>query len=170
MHALGPIMQNGFVVADWREAAEHWAETLGTGPFFVVEHIEFAECRYRGERTAIDMSVAIAYAGDLQIELVQQHNDAPSIYRDFLRDNAPGLQHVGALTDNLDRALDENRLRERIVQDGITASGQRFAYVDTVLHNGSMLEIIETDAAMLKSFDYMQNAARNWDGTNAIRG
>ena len=163
-------MQNGFVVDDWRKAAEHWAHALGTGPFFVVEHIEFAECRYRGKSTAIDMSVAIAYAGGLQIELVEQHNDAPSIYRDFLRDNAPGLQHVGALTDDLDRALDENRLRTRIVQDGITASGQRFAYVDTVLHNGSMLEIIETDAAMLKSFDYMQNAARDWDGAKPIRG
>lgn len=163
-------MQNGFVVSDWREAAEHWAQALGTGPFFVVEHIEFAECRYRGEPSNIDMSVAIAYAGDFQIELVQQHNDAPSIYRDFLENNAPGLQHVGALTEDLDRALDANDLRGRIVQDGTTSSGQRFAYVDTVMHNGTMLEIVETDASMLKSFDYMKNAARNWDGKTAIRG
>ncbi len=170
MHAIGPIMQNGFVVRDWRTAAEHWARTLGVGPFFVVEHIEFAQCRYRGEPTAIDMSVAIAYAGEFQIELVQQHNDAPSIYTDYLRHNADGLQHVGALTDNLDRALDENDLRCRIVQDGQTAAGQRFAYVDTVLHNGTMLEIIETDAGMLKAFDYMQDAARRWDGKESIRG
>ncbi len=163
-------MQNGFVVRDWRTAAEHWARTLGVGPFFVVEHIEFAECRYRGEPSTIDMSVAIAYAGQLQIELVQQHNDAPSIYTDYLRDNADGLQHVGALTDDLDRALDENELRGRIVQDGKTAAGQRFAYVDTVLHNGSMLEIIETDPGMLKAFAYMQEAAESWDGKEAIRG
>ena len=163
-------MQNGFVVRDWREAAEHWARALGVGPFFVVEHIEFAECRYRGEPTAIDMSVAIAYAGEFQIELVEQHNDAPSIYTDFLANNADGLQHVGALTEDLDRALDENDLRGRIVQDGTTAAGQRFAYVDTVLHNGTMLEIIETDATMLKGFDYMKDAARRWDGVDAIRG
>ena len=161
MHAVGPIMQNGFVVPDWREAALHWAVTLGVGPFFVVEHVAFAELRYRGEPASIDMSVAIAYAGELQIELVQQHDDAPSIYTDFLRRNEPGLQHVGALTENLDRALDDNAFRSKIVQDGVTTAGQRFAYVDTVLHNGSMLEIVETDAGMLKAFDYMKDAARN---------
>ena len=170
MQALGPIMQNGFVVADWREAALHWAETLGVGPFFVVEHVEFSECRYQGESTNIDMSVAIAYAGGFQIELVEQHNDAPSIYRDFLLNNAPGLQHVGALTEDLDAALDLNDLRERIVQDGVTAAGQRFAYVDTVLHNGTMLEIIETDEAMRKGFAYMQDAAADWDGSRPVRG
>ncbi len=170
MHALGPIMQNGFVVPDWREAALHWADRLGVGPFFVVEHVEFSECRYRGEATSIDMSVAIAYAGGFQIELVEQHNDAPSIYRDFLAANAPGLQHVGALTEDLDAALDLNDLRDRIVQDGVTAAGQRFAYVDTVMHNGTMLEIIETDAAMQKGFDYMQKAAADWDGSRPVRG
>ena len=170
MQAIGPIMQNGFVVPDWREAALHWARTLGVGPFFVVEHVAFAELRFRGEPTAIDMSVAIAYAGELQIELVQQHDANASIYTDFLRDNAPGLQHVGALTDDLDRALDDNALRSKIVQDGVTAAGQRFAYVDTALHNGSMLEIVETDAGMLKAFDYMKEAARNWDGRDPIRG
>ena len=101
---------------------------------------------------------------------MQQHDDAASIYTDFLRGNAPGLQHVGALTADLDRALDDNALREKIVQDGVTAAGQRFAYVDTVLHNGSMLEIVETDAGMLKAFDYMKDAARHWDGKDPIRG
>ncbi len=163
-------MQNGFVVRDWREAAEHWAHVLGVGPFFAVEHVEFGECRYHGEPVDIDMSVAIAYAGDLQIELVQQHNDAPSIYSSFLADNPPGLQHVGALTEDLDRALDDNGLHDKIVQDGVTAAGQRFAYVDTVLHNGTMLEIIETDAAMQRGFDFMRNAAREWDGIAAVHG
>lgn len=170
MQAVGPVMQNGFIVPDWRAAALHWAEQLGVGPFFVVEHVEFSECRYRGEPTDIDMSVAIAYAGSFQIELVEQHNDAPSIYRDFLHANAPGLQHVGALSEDLDAALDLNGLRERIIQDGVTSAGQRFAYVDTILHNGTMLEIVETDAAMRQGFDYMERAAANWDGSRPIRG
>ena len=170
MQTVSAVMQNGFVVDNWREAALHWAEHLGVGPFFVVEHVAFAECRYRGEPTEIDMSVAIAYAGGFQVELVEQHNDAPSIYRDFLADNAPGLQHVGALTRDLDQALDRNGLRNRVVQDGVTAAGQRFAYVDTVLHNGTMLEIIETDAAMRRGFEYMEKAAADWDGTEPIRG
>ncbi len=170
MATLGPIMQNGFVVRDWREAAMHWVETLGVGPFFVLEHVPFEVCRYRGETVDIDMSVAIAYTGDYQVELVQQHNDAPSIYTEFLARNEPGLQHVGTLVDDLDAALDDNNLRGVIVQDGRTTAGQRFAYVDTVLHNGTMLELIEADDAMQKGFAHMRAAATDWDGSKPIRG
>ncbi len=170
MTAIGPIMQNGFVVRDWREAAMHWANRLGVGPFFVLEHVAFDECRYKGEPVDLDITVAIAYTGGYQIELVQQHNDAPSIYTEFLACNEPGLQHVGAVVDDLDTALDENGLRPHIIQDGRTTAGQRFAYVDTVLHNGTMVELIEADEAMRKGFAYMQRAAEAWDGSDPIRG
>lgn len=162
-------MQNGFVVRDWRGAAAHWAENMGVGPFFVMEHIAFDECFYRGEPTDIDMSVAIAYSGDFQIELVQQHNGAPSIYSDFLASNEPGLQHVGMLVDDLDKAIDENRLADKLLQHGRTAAGQRFAYVDTVMHNGTMIELIEADDGMRRAFAYMRSAAERWDGTDPIR-
>lgn len=167
--AVGRIMQNGYVVEDWRTAAEHWARVLDVGPFFAMQHLEFEWCEYRGKRVNIDMSVGIAYSGDFQIELVQQHNDAPSIYRDFLRDNAPGLQHVGALTSNLDESLQGGGFLDRIVQQGVTAAGVRFAYVDTVAFNGTMLELIETNPSMLKAFAYMQKEAENWDRIEAIR-
>ena len=163
-------MQSGFVVRDWRRAALHWSKHLGVGPFFTLEHIEFDECRYRGEPAEIDMSVAIAYTGKHQIELVEQHNDTPSIYNDFLQHNRPGLQHVGTLVEDVDATLDANGLRDRIIQDGRTSAGQRFAYVDTILHNGTMLELIETDEKMLSTFAYMQKAADGWDGCEPIRG
>jgi len=167
---FGRIMQNGFVVPDWEAAAQHWSSRLGVGPFFVMRHIEFEWCEYRGERVDIDMSVAIAYSGDYQVELVQQHNDAPSIYADFLKLNKPGLQHVGTLVSDLDQALDEHQLRDLIIQQGVTAAGARFAYVDTVMHNGTMLELIETSEAALKAFEYMRQSAKDWDGSKPIRG
>ena len=55
------------------------------------------------------------------------------------------------------------------MQDGITATGLRFAYVDTVLHNGSMLEIIEADAGTRDAFEYMKETARHWDGSDPLR-
>lgn len=148
----------------------HWATHLGVGPFFVLPHVQFDECRYRGNPAEIDMTVAIAYSGEYQIELVQQHNNTPSIYTDFLANNEPGLQHVGTLVDDLDTTLDSHQWRSKILQDGTTAAGQRFAYVDTVQHNGTMLELIEADDAMKKSFAYMRDAAANWDGSDPIRG
>jgi len=165
-----PIIQNGFVVPDWRAAAGHWSSVLGVGPFFVLKHIEFEWCEYRGEKADIDMSVAIAYSGSYQVELVQQHNDAPSIYTDFLARNEPGLQHVGALVDDVEACIADQGWENRIVQQGCTTAGARFAYIDTVMHNGTMLELIETSESALKAFEYMRESARNWDGTNAIRG
>jgi Glyoxalase/Bleomycin resistance protein/Dioxygenase superfamily len=147
--AIGRIMQNGYVVHDWRNAAEHWGSVLGVGPFFSMQHVDFEWCEYRGQRVQIDMSVGIAYSGDFQIELVQ---------------------HVGALTGNLSQTLQQSGLQEKIIQQGLTRAGVRFAYLDTVAFNGTMLELIETNPAMLKSFAYMQKAALQWDGKECIRG
>lgn len=166
---FGPIMQNGYVVRDWRKAAAHWVEVLGVGPFFVMEHIEFRSCHYRGAPSAIDMSVAIAYSGELQIELVEQHNDAPSIYRDHLASAPEGLQHVGALVDDLDGTLTRLGWTGRVVQRGETTLGQRFAYVDTVTHGGTMIELIEQTEAMRDAFEHMRRSARAWDGSRPVR-
>jgi hypothetical protein len=165
----GPTIQNGYVVHDWRRAAEHWSEVMGVGPFFVMEHIEFSTCLYRGKPATIDMSVAIAYSGDLQIELVQQHNDSPSIYTDHLARYGEGLQHVGAMVDDLDAVLDARGWRDRIIQGGATTVGQRFAYVDVGAHPGAMLELIETTPAARSAFEYMRSAARDWNGDRPIR-
>lgn len=165
----GPTIQNGYVVRDWRRAAEHWSTVMGVGPFFVMEHIEFAECTYRGLPSPIDMSVAIAYSGDLQIELVQQHNDCPSIYRDHLERYGEGLQHVGALVENVDDVLEAHGWKPLVIQGGSTTVGQRFAYVDVGAHPGDMLELIETTPSARSAFEYMRNAAREWTGDRPIR-
>jgi len=167
---FGPILQNGYAVRDWRAAAEHWIDVMGVGPFFLMDHIQFDWCEFRGEPVELDMGVAIAYTGGQQIELVQQYNDAPSIYTEFLAVNEPGLQHMGVLVDDLQHTLDAHDLRGKIVQQGRTAAGINFAYVDTVFHNGTMLELIEVDAGARSAFDYMQRKAADWDGSDPIRG
>ena len=167
--ALGPIVQLAYVPNDLDAALRHWTRNVGAGPFFTLNHVAYREARYRGQRVDIDFSMAVGYWGDMQIELVQQHNDAPSIYREFLERTGEGLQHVGALVPDLDAALDANGWRSRIVQDGTTAIGQRFAYVDTVRHDGTMLELIETTPKILAAFEHMKRAAREWDGTDPIR-
>ena len=80
---FGPIMQNAFVVPDLAAAIDHWVRVMNVGPFFMFEHIPFAELWYRGAPARVDLSCAIAYHGDLQIELIRQQDDAPSIYTDF---------------------------------------------------------------------------------------
>lgn len=167
---FGPILQNGFAVRDWRSAADHWIEVMGVGPFYLMQHIEFDWCEYRGQVVELDLTVAIAYTGGQQIELVQQLNDAPSIYTEFLAHNEPGLQHMGVLVDDLQASLDERRLREKIIQQGRTSAGIDFAYVETGGHNGTLLELIQAGPAVRQFFNSMRQAAETWDGTHPIRG
>jgi len=167
---VGPIIQNGFVVRDIETAVEHWSGKLGIGPFYMIEHIEFGDAYFRGAPLKLDMSVAIAQWGEIQIELIQQHDTAPSIYMDFAARHGEGLQHVGVLTESLDAHLARLRLVGlQPVQWGATAAGMRFAYLDSDAHPGAMIELIESGPAVEAFFGRVRNAAASWDGSRPLR-
>ncbi len=170
---FGPVMQLGFVVPDLERAACHWT-SLGVGPFFLLEHIEFTECCYRGVPTTFDMSAAIAQWGAVQVELIQQHDGQPSIYTEFSGSCDGGLHHVGVMTDSIAGQI------ERLATAGITpvqwgsaANGVRFAYVDTDAlpggHPGSMVELIQHGPAIDSFFAMVRESALNWDGNDPVR-
>ena len=103
---FGEIRQNGYVVPDVEAAMTHWTEVLGVGPFYYFERVPIEEFRYRGEPSPLEVSIALANSGALQIELIQQRNDAPSMYRDFLlRESRGGLQHVAFWTQTFDAEM-----------------------------------------------------------------
>src|SRR5882724_8769112 len=95
---FGPIVQNAFVVRNIESAVDHWSRKVGVGPFYLLEHIAFGHVYFRGAPLNIDLSVAIAQWGEIQIELIQQHDASPSIYTEFAARHGEGLQHVGVLT------------------------------------------------------------------------
>jgi len=167
---FGPVMQLGFVVGDLEHAMRHWLDKVGIGPFFVLEHVKFAHVLHRGKPTDIDMSVALAQWGAVQVELIQQYNDAPSIYTEFAGRKQGGLQHLGVMTDSVADDLARLKLRGIApVQQGHTGTGIRFAYVDTDDHPGGMIELIEAGAAITGFFNLVRDAAQNWDGSEPIR-
>jgi catechol 2,3-dioxygenase-like lactoylglutathione lyase family enzyme len=95
------------VVPDIEAALDHWTRVLGVGPFYYFERVPVEEFRYRGERSPLEVSIALANSGPLQIELIQQRNDAPSMYRDFLgRESRGGLQHVAYWTQSFDADME----------------------------------------------------------------
>jgi catechol 2,3-dioxygenase-like lactoylglutathione lyase family enzyme len=143
-------------------AIEFWTQVMGVGPFFRTERIVLEDLRYKGEPTDIDFQTAIAYWNDLQIELIAQRNDAPSIYRDSLEAGEAGLQHVCIVVDDLDhaRALCE-KAGAAVVQEGRIPGGMgRFLYADTGGGPGTMVELLEASPAMLQAFAAMREAAR----------
>jgi methylmalonyl-CoA/ethylmalonyl-CoA epimerase len=102
------------------------------------------------------MSVAVGQWGPVQVELIRQHDDVPSIYTEFHGAGPGGLQHVGVMTQR--RAADLARLAAHgiaPVQAGTTANGIRFAYVNTdrlpARTPGGMIELIEHGPASTAS-------------------
>lgn len=167
---FGPVMQLGFVVPDLERAIAHWSGTVGVGPFYVLEHVQFAETFYKGTPITVDMSVAAGQWGPVQVELVQQFNDARSIYTEFPGRDLGGLQHVGVMTDSVERDLTHLRAAGiDPVQWGSTANGIRFAYLSTDHHPGAMIELIEHGPAIDGFFALVREAARDWDGSEPVR-
>jgi methylmalonyl-CoA/ethylmalonyl-CoA epimerase len=167
---FGPIVQNAFVVRDLDAAVAHWTGTVGVGPFYLLDHIQYGEVYFRGAPLTLDMSVAIAQWGDIQIELIVQHDAAASIYSEFLARHGEGLQHLGVMTASLDEHLERLRpLGIEPVQWGATANGMRFAYVDTDRQAGGMIELIETGPAVEAFFAKVRKAADHWDGSRPLR-
>ncbi len=91
---FGAVRQNGYVVRDIHAAMKHWIEVMGVGPWYYMDRVKTDWFRHRGRDSAVEMSIALANSGDLQIELIQQRNDAPSLYKEFLDAGHEGLQHM----------------------------------------------------------------------------
>ena len=167
---FGSLVQNGYVVRDLERSMEHWTRVVGVGPFFVLEHIQFGDVFLRGAPMKIDLTVGVAYWGEVQVELIYQHDTAPSIYTEFAAEKGEGLQHVGVMTDSVERHLEELAQHGvKPVQWGATAAGIRFAYLNTDQHPGGMIELIERGPAIDAFFSMAHDAARNWDGRNPVR-
>ncbi len=167
---FGDIRQNGYVVRDIESAMKHWTEVLGVGPFFYFERVPVQDFRYRGEPSPVDLSIALANSGALQIELIQQRNRAPSMYRDFLESGREGLQHVAFWTDQMDDALRRiDQAGYEIGQRGEIGEQGRFVYLCTEAHPGSVVEVSEISGAKGRLFAHIEESARGWDGSNPIR-
>ena len=72
------------------------------GPWFYTERAPIHHFEYRGRPYEIHLSIALANSGPLQLELIQQRNDAPSLYREFLDAGQEGLQHIAYWTEDFD--------------------------------------------------------------------
>jgi len=166
---FGDIAQIGYVVPDVRASMEHWIAS-GVGPWFYVEDVKTDYFRYRGVDSPVELSIAVANSGDVQLELIEQRNDAPSMYRDFLAAGHLGAQHVAYWTNDFqnlyDRAL---ALGYTIGQEGsIGGPLGRFAYLDRQDVPGTVIEISDVSGPKGELFAFVRQAARGWDGTNPI--
>ena len=167
---FGPMRQLGYVVADVRVAVDHWVDRLGVGPFFVVDELVLEDFELDGVAgEPVTLSIALANSGSMQIELIQQLDDTPSMFRTFLDRTGGGLQHWASWPDDYDAMLQAARAHGLAVkQSGRTARG-RFAYMSDPRVPDTAVEIAEGSTERARSFGLVAEAAVGWDGTDPIR-
>lgn len=167
---LGEVMQLAYVPADFDGALKFWTETMGAGPFFALDHVKLDDLKYKGAPAEIDFSMVLGYWGDLQIELIRQHNDAPSIYKAWRDEGREGLHHVCILVDDMEKARAVcAEAGASIAQEGKVQGGGEVIYVDTGGGPGTLVEILKPGPGSRGFFGMMREAARGWDGQNPVR-
>ncbi|OBB82733.1 VOC family protein [Mycolicibacterium peregrinum] len=165
----GEVRQIGYVVTDLDDAISGWLK-MGVGPWFVIRNLP-QRVSYRGEPCEVRLSLALSNSGDLQVELIQQLDDTPSIFTEFLA-GAPaggGFHQLAYWTADFDTAM--AKLAEAgwpLVWSGGEGEGVRFAYFEPPT-GAAIVEIMELTESSGGMGAYVREQAVAWDGSDPVR-
>lgn len=171
--ALPPVRQIGIVVESLPKAVEFYSNAFGIGPWF---RSRFAgeEHYLKGKRQIhFNLDIAMAFAGNIQYELIEHKGGDRSIYVDHLEKYGEGLHHLGFFVNDFDQRLASCRhCGITVLQSGLLRSGgnlggstTKYAYLDTRQTGGVILEFIETSTMGMKI-----KASRAWYELGALMG
>jgi catechol 2,3-dioxygenase-like lactoylglutathione lyase family enzyme len=164
----GPIRQIGYVVTDLDKALASWVE-LGVGPWLVIRGLPM-KALYRGEPCETTLSLALSNSGEMQVELIYQHDETPSIFTEFLGANSPGYHQLAYWAEDFDATMQAVAdAGWPVVWSGGEGLGVRFAYVEPPNSPATVIEISEVTDAQATSAKFIRDAAANWDGSDPIR-
>ncbi len=166
---LQTVRQLAYVVRDLDAALHYWTQELKVGPFFLFEHCPLLDQRFHGQPSNVDVSLAIGNSGDLQIELIFQHNDAPSVYKEFLDAGRVGVHHFGIMPVDYAAACARYRELGFAAAFECTVGGAPLTYFDTVAQIGHYTELWDNSAVFKDLFLMVEDAAKGWDGQEPVR-
>jgi len=162
--------QLGFLVEDIREAMDSFTKHINAGPWFLMERIQIRNVNYRGRVTQINASLAYGNSGHVQVELIQQHDDVPSVFTEVIRTRGYGLHHQGIAVRDFDAEL--NRLKDmghEVAAYAVNDIPSRAAFLDTKGKFPTMIEVMETNETVEAMFTAIYHASVGWDGRDSVR-
>ena len=155
---FGPVRQTAYLVADIESAIEDWGRQMRIGPFALCRGIApLTGATYRGKTSGeVVMNVAFAYIGDLQLELIEQINDTPSMYREAIDQRGYGHHHYGFCIEDFDSAYATAVADdfEAVVDTGVPGVA-RMSYVESKTVPGLVCELIQWNNFTRPYFDGM---------------
>jgi hypothetical protein len=164
------VFQVAYTVADIEASALAWTQRLSIGPWFVRGPFTPQRATYRGAPTDLSMSVARTFSGETMIELVAQHDDRPSVFRELVQRRGHGFHHWAIATRDLEATLAGYAQQgyEIAFADELP-TGASIRYVDTSADLPGMIEVVGLTDAQEAAFAAMRDAAAGWDGADPIR-
>ena len=169
LKALGEIIQIAYLPSDFDATLKYWTETVGVGPFFLLENVQLGDMKYRGQPSDAVFSIAIGYWGDIQIELIRTDSTAASLYvgEYAVRDR---LHHVCVFVDDIAKARRAcAEAGAEVIVEGKVGEDGAVIYVDPGQGPGHVIEYLQPMSGAAVLFQGMKDAARDWDGSDPIR-
>jgi hypothetical protein len=160
--------QMGFVTDDLYRTARQLVDTFGVGPFHVLPLGE-TQATLHGEPAPLDLQVAVAQAGPVQIELFCQTCDRPSIYRELQARGGSSFHQICTVTTDYPGTIAHYEGLGYEVASEIVARGQHVGFVDTNDDFGFYTEVVEDVPGFLEATTKISETCATWDGTDPIR-
>jgi methylmalonyl-CoA/ethylmalonyl-CoA epimerase len=161
---LGEVRQLGYVVENLERSVEAWTGRLGVGPWTLIRNIPL-HCVYRGVPSEPLIDIALGYRGAVQIELIQQKNDAPSPYRPYIERGDYGLHHTAFISGQIEEDVRRAQgVGLKLVCDIGMPSGRYVYFEPAVPGERGFIELLEGTPAMLGMFEQGMRAAAEWTG------
>jgi hypothetical protein len=164
------IIQVAYVVESIDTAMGDFTRRLNMGPWFVSGPFVPKQGRYRSKPTHMRLTLAVAFAGHMMFELIEQHDKEPSVYRETIETRGYGFHHWAMPVADLDREVARYQALgyEEAFSD-LSPRGARIAYMDTTRDLPGMLELIEMSPDLEGKYTRMHLASVGWDGSDPIR-
>lgn len=168
---FGPVHQIGYVVKDIKAAMHHWTDVLCVGPFFYIEGFNFERLVYKGKPCEVDIAIAWAYSGDLQIELIQVvRPTGPNMFSDFFEAHGEGMHHLSFWTQEFEK--DKQRALDcgyTILAEGQSTADGRFVHFEQLAHTGALVELTEVRGIKQGIWEHLHDLSETWGGEDPIR-
>lgn len=171
--APGSLIQTAYVVPDMRTAIDYWVRDVKVGPWFLVESLVGTDAMYRGQPCPASFKLACAYAGDMQIELIQANDNLPSPFRETIDSRGYGLHHLAVSTnkDDVDatRRAYEKQGYELVFSCQSPIPDTGYVSFMAAKDKPAMLEIIPVNKTLEDMWSQLWRASCNWDGHDPVR-
>ncbi len=139
---LPPLYQLGYVVGDIDKTCEFYESTYGIGPFRTLDEVDMEGAILRGKPVSTKIKVAFAKSGEVEVEFIQPLQ-GKNLYTEFLETKGDGIHHLAFVVDDMGAWKSNFAAKgfEPVFHHDMVV--MEFAYFDTSMFGGLMLELLQ---------------------------